>query len=133
MVITPVGVVTSGPAVTSQPGGPESTPLSPTLAPPGTEITITRQNAGQTLSMHVGDSFVLSLGEGFDWTVTVSDQSVLSRVVNITPLRGSQGVYEAHKTGTTTLTATGDPLCRQSKPACGMPSLIFTLNVNVVP
>lgn len=133
VVITASGFATSGPAVTSQPGEPPSTPVSPTLAPPGSALTVTLQNNRQTLSMHAGDRFVLSLGDSFTWTVNVSDQSVLSRVVNITPLKGSQGVYEAHKPGSVSLEATGDPLCRQAKPACGMPSILFMLNVNVVP
>jgi len=46
---------------------------------------------------------------------------------------GAQGIYLAHKPGTVTMTATGDPACRQSKPACMMPSIIFTLHIEVQP
>jgi hypothetical protein len=52
-------------------------------------------------------------------------------VVNITVVRGAQGVYEAHQTGGTTLTATGDPVCRQSQPPCAIPSRLFEIQVTV--
>jgi hypothetical protein len=81
--------------------------------------------------LHAGERFLLKLGEGYNWTVTIADQSIISRVVNITVVRGAQGVYEAHQAGSTTLTATGDPVCRQSKPPCAMPSRLFQINVVV--
>jgi hypothetical protein len=76
---------------------------------------------------------VLSLGDQYGWTVTVDDSTVLQRVINITPLRGSQGVYAALAAGSTRLVAAGDPPCRQAKPPCGLASLSFELNVTVAP
>jgi len=87
---------------------------------------------GKTFPFKVGDRFVLTLGELYNWDITVSDPAVLSRVVNITVIKGAQGVYEAHQTGTTELTANGDPLCRAFKPVCGMPSILFKITINVV-
>jgi hypothetical protein len=81
--------------------------------------------------MKIGQSFLLKLGELYDWEVTVSDQNVVSRARNITVVRGAQGVYDALQAGTAKLTATGDPLCRQLTPACGMPSILFTVTVVV--
>ena len=92
---------------------------------------ITRDSNGQTVTLHVGDRFVLQLGDQYNWTVNVADPAVVSRVINITPIRGSQGVYEAHAAGTTTLSASGDPLCRTAKPACAMPSLIVEIKLVV--
>ena len=63
----------------------------------------------------------------------MDDTSVISRVINIAVVKGAQGVYSTHQAGTATLTATGDPLCRQSKPACMLPSIIFTLHIEVMP
>jgi len=134
VISTPAGVVTSGPATLMSPGSP---PPAGTPNPSGGPtqaggLVITRANNGQTITLHVGDRFVLSLGDEYQWTVDITDQTVLHRVVNITPLRGSQGVYEALKPGATQLIAAGDPACRQSKPPCMLPSYSFELNVTVI-
>jgi len=93
--------------------------------------TITLDNEGETIALRQGERFLLKLGEEYSWTVTVADQTILSRVVNVMVVRGAQGLYEARGTGTTTLTATGDPVCRQSQPPCTMPSRVFQINVEV--
>ena len=93
--------------------------------------TVTLEDRGKTITMNVGESFLLKLGEIYNWDVSISDQNVLSRVKNIAVIRGAQGVYQANQAGTVTLSATGDPACRQSKPACAMPSLLFTITVVV--
>ncbi len=133
MVSTPAGVATSGPAPLVSPGNPPAD--TPTAAGGPTQaggLTITRANNRQTITLHTGDRFVLLLGDEYQWTVTVADQTVLHRVVNITPIRGSQGVYEALKPGSTQLVAAGDPACRQSQPPCMLPSYSFELNVIVI-
>jgi hypothetical protein len=114
-------------ACTAQPihPGPSATP------PPAESQTITLDDQGKTITLAVGDSFLLKLGEAYNWDVSISDQAVLSRVIGIAVIRGAQGVYAAHLTGTVTLSATGDPQCRQSQPACAMPSLLFTITVMV--
>jgi predicted secreted protein len=117
----------------------ESTPLSTaqaatdTPAVPSTDgqTTVTLDDRGKTISLAVGENFLLNLGETYTWDISISDESVISRVKNITVIRGAQGVYQALKPGTATLTATGDPLCRQSKPACAMPSILFEVTVEV--
>ena len=81
--------------------------------------------------MVVGERFLLNLGEGYTWDVGISDETVVSRVRNITVIRGAEGVYEALQPGTTTLSAVGDPTCRQSKPPCGMPTTLFTVTLVV--
>ena len=99
----------------------------PPPTPPSTPRTITLANDGQTIYLHVGDRFLLDLGEGFDWGVSVDNPAVLSRVVNVTVVRGAQGLYEVHLPGRATLTATGDPPCRQAQPPCGAPSIVFQI------
>ena len=71
------------------------------------------------------------MGEGYTWEVEISDPNVVSRVTNITVIRGAQGVYEGLQPGTTTLSATGDPVCRQTKPPCAMPTTLFTVTLVV--
>jgi hypothetical protein len=115
----------SGSGVTSTPGStepPSGTPQS---------ITVTLDDQGKTINLRVGDSFLLKLGEGYDWNITISDQSIVSRAMGIAVIRGAQGVYDAHKAGTVTLSATGDPQCLQSQPSCGLPSISFEVTIVV--
>jgi hypothetical protein len=92
---------------------------------------VTLNDQGRTISLAVGERFLLNLGEGYNWEVSISDQAVVSRVVGITVIRGAQGVYQAQQAGSVTLSATGDPLCRQSQPACAMPSLLYSISLIV--
>lgn len=93
---------------------------------------ITLDNNNQLITLHVGETFLLKLGEIYDWNVNIDDMSVISRVKNVMVIRGAQGLYTAGQPGKAVLTAQGDPTCRQSKPACMMPSIIFTLYVEVL-
>jgi hypothetical protein len=105
---------------------------APSPTPPsGGSQTVTLEDQGRKISLAIGDEFLLKLGEGYNWDVAISDQAVLSRVIGIAVIRGAQGLYAAHKAGTVSLDATGDPQCRQSKPACAMPSLKFNVTVTV--
>jgi hypothetical protein len=129
-VISTAVAVTSVPVMPTGVGDMPTEATGPTQA--GTPV-ITLANNGGSISLHPGDRFVLSLGEMYDWSISISDPNVLHRVINITPLRGSQGVYEAGSAGSTVLSAAGDPHCRQSQPPCAMPSVTFELNVTVSP
>jgi hypothetical protein len=135
---TPVASASPGPRVSAAPAttvvAASPTPAATTGTPvAGANATVTLNEDGQTVQMRVGDRFLLALGEGYDWTVEVADPSVLSRVIGVLTVRGSQGLYEAHKAGTTTLTATGDPPCRRAQPACAAPSRLFQVTVIVRP
>ncbi|MBI1730643.1 hypothetical protein HY229_07135 [Candidatus Acetothermia bacterium] len=86
---------------------------------------------GKTIHLRVHDRFLLKLGEGFDWNISISDMSVISRVPNIMVIRGAQGIYEAKSAGQTTLQAVGDPLCRQAPTPCEIHSISFQVNIDV--
>jgi predicted secreted protein len=105
----------------------ESTPIETT--PSGKIITL--DDNGKTITLQVNESFLLKLEEEYDWNITIDDQTVLSRKVNVLVIRGAQGIYEAHKPGRATLTAVGDPPCRRATPPCAAPSRLFSLNVIV--
>ena len=113
--------------------------LPPTISPtevgstsPAMPSNITLDDNGKTFILHPGDSFLLDLGaDVFDWTVNIDGQSVLSRLKNVMVIRGAQGIYEAKDTGEAVLTATGDPLCRNSVPVCAAPSMQFKITVIV--
>ncbi|HYM15315.1 MAG TPA: hypothetical protein VEZ14_07125 [Dehalococcoidia bacterium] len=118
------------PAATVGTGGlPGATATARTVTSPQ---SVTLADDGSVIRLRVGDHLLLDLGmDTYTWHVTVSDQSVVSRVVNIAVVRGAQGVYEAHAAGRATLTAVGDPLCRSATPACGAPSRVFQVEIIV--
>ncbi len=106
--------------------GSTAAPTSAATLPP-----VTLADNGKMLTLHPGDRFLLQLGDEYNWTVSVEDQSIVSRLVNVLPIRGAQGIYEAKRAGRTELTAVGDPKCRQARPPCGMPSRLFRLSLVV--
>jgi hypothetical protein len=114
-------------ACAQQPAQPNP---SATPTPDGTKI-VTLDDQSKTIELSVGDSFLLKLGDQYSWDITVSDQRVLSRAMNIAVVRGAQGVYDAHQAGTVTLEAAGEPQCRQSQPPCESPSIQFAITVIV--
>jgi hypothetical protein len=93
--------------------------------------TITLDDDNKTITLQVDETFLLQLGEGYDWNISIDDQAVISREVNVMVIRGAQGIYRAHKPGSATLTAVGDPACRESVPPCAAPSRLFRLYVIV--
>ncbi len=107
------------PLATAAPATPVGTlpPPSPSSqnTPQPSQITIGLADNGKTVSLVEGQTALLSLGSDYDWTVSVDDQSILSRIPNITVIRGAQGVYRAIKTGTTALSASGSVICPPDK------------------
>ncbi len=93
--------------------------------------TITLDDEGKSITVHMGQSFLVNLGEGFNWTVTVDDPTIISRVKNITVVRGAQGVYQAQQPGTTTLHATGIIVCPPLQ-ACPQIARAFQVQVVVI-
>ncbi|MDD5369538.1 MAG: hypothetical protein PHQ40_10650 [Anaerolineaceae bacterium] len=136
-VQTPLPVIPTGtgsptsPAATAIPPYPAVTGQPDQSTPVGGGLVVTLQDDGATISLHAGQRFLLNLGETYNWSPSIADEAIVSRVVGITVIRGAQGVYEAHMAGKTTLSATGDPLCRSQKPACMLPSIIFRVNIVV--
>jgi predicted small lipoprotein YifL len=105
---------------------------SPSNTPPAdSSKTVTLSDDGQTITLRVGESFLLKLGEDYNWTATVDDQTIVSRAKNIAVIRGAQGVYDALRVGKTNLTAVGDPPCRQANPPCEQPSRVFKIQIVV--
>jgi len=109
--------------------GPGATPAPTSTAE--AERVVTLADDGGTITMHVGESFLLQLGQAYEWTVIPLDQDIIRRVPNVLTVIGSQGLYQAHQVGRTQLTATGEPPCRQSQPPCAMPSRGFLVDVVV--
>ena len=104
--------------------------VAPTAPAPNTPTMVLADN-GHSLMLHPGQSFLLKLGEEYNWNVTVGDQTIVSRKVNVLTVRGAQGIYDAHQAGTTALTATGDPVCRNANPPCAQASRQFHIQIIV--
>ncbi len=71
---------------------------------------ITQDYNGKTIYIKKGDRFLLNLGE-LNWNISITDQTIISRVKNIMVIKGAQGIYTAEKIGTTVLSAEGRPFC----------------------
>jgi hypothetical protein len=101
-------------------------------ADPTDTLTVTRDDNGRTITLQPGDRFLLKLGDDLDWTVAVDDPSVVSRVPNITVVRGAQGVYEARNTGATDLTAAGTVHCTPGPgQLCPQSMVLFKVHLSV--
>jgi hypothetical protein len=106
----------------------EAPQVSSTLLQGGLKL----DDSGKTFTMHAGDSFLLNLGtDVYEWEVTTDDTGVLRLKMGVMVIHGAQGIYEAIAPGTTTLNASGNPLCSRSRPACAMPSILFSVNIIV--
>jgi photosystem II stability/assembly factor-like uncharacterized protein len=120
-------------------GGQTWTPITPTLSSGvGSSPTpvVTLSDDGGTIELSVGQRFLLNLGAadgnpGYDWTVTVANPAIVSQVTDVLAIQGSQGLYEARTTGRTTVSATGDPICREAQPPCAAPSRAFSVQIVV--
>jgi hypothetical protein len=110
-------------------GTPTPSPIPPQTGDGG--LTITLADNGKTIEMKVGDTALLKLGYEYDWNISITDESILSRVKNIMVINGAQGVYQALKAGTTVMSISGDPVCRVSTPPCMMPSIQFQVTIVV--
>ena len=86
-----------------------STPTE-TASTTSNTMTLTREDNGKTVMLHVGDRLVLSLGN-LVWNVTLSPEGFINRVRNIATIQGVQGIYTADKVGNVTLSAIGKPDC----------------------
>ena len=73
-------------------------------------IFVTQQDNGKTVVLYKGEAFLLNLGD-MDWTLSISNPNIISRVKNIMVIRGAQGIYRTDNIGTTTLSAQGRPHC----------------------
>jgi hypothetical protein len=105
------------------PPGASSAPAS------GPALRVTEADNGRTLTLQVGQTFLLALGDLL-WTVHVADPTVLARVPNVLVVRGAQGLYRALRPGETTIHATGRPNCPSGQP-CPMFVAAFDLTVRV--
>ncbi len=107
--------------------------LTVTIPPLSTTRNVTVADKDQTLTFQVGQSFLLFLGNDFTWTATTDDPAVVSHMPpDLFAVPGAQGLFEARKPGHTTLTAIGEPACRQEQIPCAVPTpMVFSVQIVV--
>lgn len=94
-----------------------------TLPPQPVTYDATMADNGKTFVMNIGDKLRLNLDLGYGWSaISISDPALLV---------GAGDGYFAFTSGTANLTMTGDPVCLNSTPPCGMPAILFTITVVV--
>jgi hypothetical protein len=62
--------------------------------------TITLADNGRTITLNANETFLLNLGEGYDWNITIDDQTIFSRVVNVLVVRGRRDYMSLIDPGT---------------------------------
>jgi hypothetical protein len=96
-------------------------------------VLVTRANDRGTVHAHVGDTIQVALGADYEWRVDPPDGVVLVRTVqNYLLVRGTQAIWTAAASGTSTVSATGTVICPSGQ-ACILIALLFTTTVVVAP
>ncbi|HVW82555.1 MAG TPA: hypothetical protein VHC68_01240 [Candidatus Paceibacterota bacterium] len=101
-------------------GAPGAASSSPAAPGPGMR-TLTEDDLGATIALSPGERFALALGSGLSWSVSFKPEGVVVRVPGADPAPGTQGFFEAAASGTTTLSASGRPIC---SPGAACPQFI---------
>ena len=124
------------PTSTAVPAISQSSVVTLTTTTPDTDpayyfggLEISLDNAGQTVPLKKGQNFLLSLGDTYQWNVTVQPAEILSRNMKITPGVGEQGLFIARANGKAILRAVGIPMCRLAQPPCTWPDVLFQIQV----
>ena len=90
---------------------------------------LTGDDNGATFHLTQNERFAVRLGSTLAWVLTFAPAGNVTRVANSLTTDGFQGIYEADALGTTTLTATGHPVCAPSE-AC--PQFIVEYSATLV-
>ena len=92
---------------------------------------VTLDDVGMPIRLKVGDRFLLSLGNAaYQFTPAVLDPSILKKVPDV-DIPGSQGVFEALRSGSTKLSVVGELPCHKSIPPCLAPTWLIEFSVIV--
>ncbi|MBA3789153.1 hypothetical protein H0X32_02015 [Patescibacteria group bacterium] len=123
---SPVGTSTS--TVTTA-TSTQSPPTTPDLSWEHGMTVITQKNDHSIVSLFKNERFVIQLGTDVNWKFSFDPVDGITRVPNTTTANGIQGIYEANKIGTTTLRATGSPICT---PGAACPTFVLTTTITFV-
>ena len=82
-----------------------------------TSIVIAKENAGQTIRLTQGQEFVVNFGTDMNWYLAFNPTGIVTQTGPADTKAGTQGVFVAAHTGTTTLSVNGGPICKPNE-AC---------------
>jgi hypothetical protein len=92
---------------------------------------VTLDDIGKPINLRVGDRFLLFLHRAsYEFSPAVLDPTILKKVSDV-EIPGSQGVFEALRSGMTKLAAIGELPCHKTIPACLVPTLQIEFTVIV--
>ncbi len=97
-------------------------------APAGVDKVITSADQNRTITLKVGQRVMFFLDAIYTWQITSNNPAVLAPGTGSPMPAGAVGLFEALAPGNVSLSASGDPACRLSKPACMMPSILLEFN-----
>ena len=81
--------------------------------------TVTIEDGDKTLTLRVGDRFLLFLKTPqYTWRIAQLDSTILKQVDDASLIQGAQGVFEAVGRGQTELVAVGELPCHGADPPC---------------
>jgi hypothetical protein len=96
-------------------------------------VQVTKANDHGIVSARVGDTIQIALGSEFDWRVDPPDGLVLVQgPQKYLLVRGTQAIWTAAATGSSTIKATGTVICPSGQ-ACILLAALFTTTVVVTP
>lgn len=124
----------SGPAACPPPCGRDNTSQCP---PPSQDVVVTEADSGRTVYLAPGARLSVKLhgSQDYGWTAPHSgDPVVLAEKESAAdPDTGNAwGTFVAHQPGKTEVSATQDPACARSTPACMAPSRLWTVTVVIM-
>jgi hypothetical protein len=94
-------------------------------------LVVTLDDAGKPINLRVGDRFLLFLLKAdYEFSPVVLDETILRKVTDV-DIPGSQGVFEALRSGNTKLAALGELPCHKTTPPCLAPALSVEFTVIV--
>lgn len=94
-------------------------------------ITITQDDNGKTIGTKVGDKVLVSLSDSLNWTVSLSNNTVLQAAPDgVFYIHPTQGRYRAVAPGTVDVIAQGRVKCGKGQ-MCSMAIILFKATVAV--
>jgi len=92
---------------------------------------VTFDDVGEPITLRVGERFLLLLQrQSYEFSTTVLDTTILTKVFDV-DIPGSQGVFEALRSGSTSLMAEGQPPCYKATPPCLAPTFLIKFSIVV--
>lgn len=123
-------VVDSGPAA----GGKYDCRAMPTPQVAPGHALVDEGSNGTRVQVELGKTVLVQLGGCQDpWTVPVSSGPLFRERVSYAAVGQNSTVFRALRLGTTSISAAADPICVRSTPPCARPSLLWQVDVEVVP